>query len=300
MSTVTKATKFPAAMVTEMFNQVRGKSSLAKLVGSAPIPFTGVDVFTFSMSNKISVVGEAGAKPAGDAVVGTVQIRPVKVVYQSRVTDEFVRASEEKKLEYLKAFMEGYATRIAEGFDEMALHGVNPASGSAASGTIGNNHLDYVVANYSSGANKITWTAGTNNPDDKLEAAIATLGGTANAAILGPTIRTALAGMTVSAGEGRKYPEFAWGQTPDNLGGMAIDANKTVEVNSSKDRAVVFNSEAFKWGFASDISFEVIEFGNPDGGTYDLKQSNEVILRSEAYIGWGFLDNSQFALVVAP
>lgn len=300
MATVTMSTKFPAEMVTDMFNKVRGKSSLAKLVGADPIPFVGVDVFTFSMDNKVSVVGEGGAKPAGGATVGTVQIRPVKVVYQSRVSDEFVKASEEKQLAYLRAFAEGYATRIAEGFDEMALHGVNPATGSAASGTIGNNHMDYVITNYSSAANKVTWTSGTNNPDDKLEAAIAKLDGEADAIILGPTIRTAMANMTVSSGEGRKYPEFAWGQVPSDLGGIAIDANKTVEVNSSKDRAFVFNSDAFKWGYASDISFEVIEYGNPDGGTYDLKQANEVLLRSEAFIGWGFLDNSQFASVVAP
>lgn len=299
MSTVTMSTKFPAELVTEMFSKVRGKSSIAKLVAAEPIPFTGKDVFTFSMDHKISVVGEGGAKPDGAATVGTVQIRPVKVVYQSRVSDEFVKASEEKKMAYLKAFSEGYATRIAEGFDEMALHGVNPYAGTA-SAVIGNNHMDYVIANYSSGANKITWTSGTNNPDDKLEAAIATLDGDADAIILGPTIRSALASMTVSAGEGRKYPDFAWGQTPSDLGGIKIDSNKTVEVNSSKDRAFVFNSEALKWGFASDISFEVIEYGNPDGGTYDLKQANEVLLRSEAFIGWGFLDNSQFAQVVAP
>lgn len=298
MATVTKSTKFPAEIVTEMFSKVRGKSSLAKLAAADPIPFCGVDVFTFSMDHKISVVGEGAAKPDGASTVGTVQIRPVKVVYQSRVSDEFVRASEEKKLAYLKAFAEGYATRIAEGFDEMALHGVNPYAGTAST-VIGNNHMDYIVANYSSGANKITWTSGTNNPDDKLEAAIAALEGTADAVILGPTIRTALAGMTTTGGA-KLYPEFAWGQVPADLGGMGIDSNKTVEVNSSKDRAFVFNSEAFKWGFASDISFEVIEFGNPDGGTYDLKQANEVCLRSEAFIGWGFLDNSQFAAVVAP
>lgn len=298
MATVTMSTKFPAELETEMFNKVRGKSSLAKLAASEPIPFVGKDVFTFSMDNKVSVVGEGAAKPVGGAAVGTVQIRPVKVVYQSRVSDEFVKASEEKKLAYLKAFAEGYSTRIAEGFDEMALHGVNPASGSS-SAVIGNNHMDYIITNYSSAANKVTWTSGTNNPDDKLEAAIAKLEGDADSIILGPTIRTALAGMATTAGA-KLYPEFAWGQVPDTLGGQKIDANKTVEVNSSKDRAFVFNSNAFKWGFASGITFEVIEYGNPDGGTYDLKQANEVLLRSEAFIGWGFLDNSQFASVVAP
>lgn len=299
MATVTMGTKFPAELVTEMFSKVKGKSSIAKLVGEEPIPFTGTDVFTFSLDGKISIVAEGGAKPAGGATVGTVQIRPVKVMYQSRVSDEFMKASEEKQLEYLSKFADGYAKIIAEGFDEMAMHGVNPAAGTA-SAVIGNNHMDYIVANYASGANKITWTSGTNNPDDKLEAAIAAIDGDADCVILGPTIRTAIANMVVSAGEGRKYPDFAWGNTPESLGSSKLDKNKTVEANSSKDRAFVFSGEAFQWGYAEDITFEVIEYGNPDGGTYDLKQANEVLLRSEAYIGWGFLDNSQFAAVVAP
>ena len=41
----------------------------------------------------------------------------------------------------------------------------------------------------------------------------------------------------------------------------------------------------------------VIEYGNPDGGSYDLKQANQVLLRSEAWIGWGILDANAFCLV---
>ena len=82
MATVTMGTKFPAELVKEMFSKVKGKSSIAKLVGEEPIPFTGTDVFTFSLDGKISIVAEGGAKPAGGATVGTVQIRPVKVMYQ--------------------------------------------------------------------------------------------------------------------------------------------------------------------------------------------------------------------------
>ena len=129
MATVTMSTKFPAEMVTEMFNKVRGKSSLAKLVGADPIPFTGVDVFTFSMDNKVSVVGEGGAKPAGGATVGTVQVRPLKVEYGVRVSDEFMIASEERQIEILRPFTEGFAKKLARALDMMAIAKVNPKDG---------------------------------------------------------------------------------------------------------------------------------------------------------------------------
>ena len=44
MATVTMGTKFPAELVTEMFSKVKGKSSIAELVGEEAIPFTGTDV----------------------------------------------------------------------------------------------------------------------------------------------------------------------------------------------------------------------------------------------------------------
>ena len=41
---------------------------------------------------------------------------------------------------------------------------------------------------------------------------------------------------------------------------------------------------------------EVIQYGDPDGQG-DLKRTNEVVLRAEAYIGWGILNADSFALV---
>lgn len=297
MATVKKASLFPSELATEMFNKVKGHSSIAKLVGQDPIPFNGKDVMTFSMDSDVSIVGESANKPAGGATVAAVQIRPVKVVYQSRISDEFMYASEEAKLDYLTAFAEGFSKKIGEGMDKMMIHGVNPATGSA-SNIIGNNHIDYIVTNYASGANKVTYTSGTDDADAKLEAAIGKLEGEANCAILNPTFRDDIAAQ--GSDDKRKYPEFAWGAVPANLGQVALDQNKAVSANSSKDRAIVFNKDAVKWGFVKEIPLEVIEYGDPDGAGTDLKQANEVLLRSEAYIGWGFLDNSQFAEVVAP
>lgn len=292
MAAITKGTMFPTQLVTEMFNQVKGKSSIAKMAESAPIPFNGTTEFTFSMDNKVAVVGEGGQKPAGDATVTPVVIRPIKVVYQSRVSDEFKYASEEARLNYLKAFAEGFSKRIAEGLDEMIMHGVNPYSGTASS-VIGNNNLDYVIGQAS---NTIVLGHDSTTADANIDEAIA-LVEDANGIVLGKTVRSAIANLLSTSGA-KMYPEFAWGATPNELGGMKLDTNKTVEANNATARAYVGDFTALKWGFAKEVPLEVIEYGNPDGAG-DLKNTNEVILRSEAYVGWGILDGEAFASVVA-
>lgn len=297
MATITKSTKFPALLEKEMFNAVKGKSAVAQMAAAEPIPFVGKDVFVFNMPNEISVVAESGAKPAGDAAVTSVQIRPIKVVYQSRVTAEFLYASEEEQMNVLATFAEGFARKMGKGLDIMVQTGVNPASGSA-SAVIGNNHLDYVLANYDSGSHLVSYTSGTDDPVTKLEAALDKVED-ANGIILGTTLRSDIAGLKGS-GKQPAYPEFGFGGAPEVLGACKLAVSSNVEANSSKDRAIVGNWDAFRWGFAKELPLEVIEYGNPDGGTYDLKQANEVLLRSEAFIGWGFLDPDAFAIVKAP
>lgn len=299
MSTVNKSTLFPANLITEVFNKVAGHSSLAKLSASKPVSFVGDDVFTFSLDGNVSVVGESAAKPAGSATVSSKQIRPVKVVYQARVSDEFMRASEEKRIDILTQFAEGFAKKIAYGFDVMAMHGNNPATGSA-SAVVGNNNLDYVVANYNTGSNKITLGHNSTAVDANIEEAIAKVEDaekTVTGIVIAPAIRTAMAALTQNSGE-RKYPDFAFGGVPSNLGGATLDVNGSVSANSEGARVYAGDfANAFRWGYSLNIPLEVIEYGNPDGGSYDLKQANEVCLRTEAFIGWAFLDEAAFAEV---
>lgn len=300
MAAITKSTLFPAELAKEMFSKVTGHSSLAKLSASEPVPFCGKDTFVFDFSNEVSVVGESGQKPAGDATVTSVPMKPVKVVYQSRITDEFLKASEEKQLEYLKSFADGFKKKVGAGLDKMALHGVNPATGSAASTIIGNNHLDYVISNYSSGANIITLEHDSSAIDANIEEALAKVEDAeyaVNGIIMAPAARTKMANLTQNTGE-RKYPDFAFGAFPTVLGNGALDVNPTVSANSNKARVYVGDFQnAFKWGYADEIPLEIIEYGDPDGAGTDLKNVNQILLRSEVYIGWAFLNAAAFAEV---
>lgn len=53
-----------------------------------------------------------------------------------------------------------------------------------------------------------------------------------------------------------------------------------------------------KWGYAKEIPFEVIKYGDPDNSGKDLKGYNQVYLRAEVYLGWGIMDGASFVRIV--
>lgn len=291
----TSGTLFNPVLVTEMFSKVKGHSSLAKLSGASPMPFAGTDTFVFTMDGEAAIVGEGAQKPAGDAAITSVTIKPIKFVYQHRVTDEFIRLSEEKQIPYLRAFADGFSKKIARALDIAAFHGVNPATGSA-SAIVGTNSFAGKVTD---SGHIITYNSST--PDDNIDAAVAAIQGSdgvVNGVAMAPAMGAAIGSMKMTDSGAAMYPEFRFGGNPAAFGALASDVNGTVSFGANqKLRAVVGDfANCFKWGYAANIPLEIIQFGDPDGQG-DLKRTNEVVLRSEAYIGWGILDANSFALI---
>lgn len=294
---LSKSTYFPPELTNEMFNLVRGKSSLARLSQATPIPFNGETVFTFNFDKEVDVVAENGAKSNGGGTIAPVNIAPVKVEYGMRVSDEFRFASEEIQLQYLRAFAEGFASKLARGIDIMALHGYNPRTGTA-SAVIGTNNFDSQVSN------TVTYSAAA--ADANIEAAIALVEGAEHEVtglVMSPALRTALAAMKKGTNSNEAlFPELAWGANPGTINGLPVDVNSTVSANSNLDRGIVGNfRDFFRWGYARQIPIEVIEYGNPDNDANagDLKGHNQIYLRGEAYVGWGILVPAAFARIVA-
>ncbi|MBQ6359365.1 MAG: phage major capsid protein [Clostridia bacterium] len=294
---LSKGALFPPLLTNELINKVRGKSSLAALSESEPVRFNGTSIFTFSLDKEVDLVAENGSKSNGGATVGTISMAPVKIEYGARVSDEFVRASEEVQLQYLRAFAEGFARKAARGLDIMAFHGYNPRTGSAST-VIGTNHMDSQVVQ--------TETFNGSTPDANIENAIALIEANEHEVTglaMSPAMRAALAAMKRGSTSNESlFPELAWGSNPGTIRGLRADTNSTVSFNSNADRAVVGNfRDFFRWGYAAEIPLEVIEYGNPDNDADagDLKGHNQVYLRAEAYIGWAILDPSAFARVVA-
>ena len=295
MATLKQGELFKPELVKQMFSKVKGRSTLAKLSNQTPIPFTGVEQFIFNLEGNAQIVGEGGLKSANDATITSKVIKPIKFVYQARITDEFKYASEEKQIEYISLFADGFAKKIAEGFDIAAIHGLEPKSLTDASFR-NINSFDGTVT-----ANVVKYDA--TKPDDNIEQAVKQVvakGGEVTGLALSTTLGGGLGALKDTTGN-RLYPEFRFGQNPDSFYGMKSDINKTLTIaggTAKTDHAIVGDFQnMFKWGYAENVPLEIIEYGDPDGSGRDLKAYNEILLRAEAFIGWGILDTDAFARV---
>lgn len=290
MATSTNAILTPK-MVSGLFAKVKGHSSLAKLSGQAPIAFNGNEIMTFSMDGEAAIVAEGAKKPAGEAAFKPVTITPIKFVYQHRVSDEFIHASEEDAIPYLQAFTDGFSVKIARAIDIAAIHGQNPIDGTAADSVSGKS-FDTLITQ------KITYDAAT--ADENIDSAVATIlanDGNITGIAMSPDFGAAMAKIKVNGVV--QYPEFRFGGNPESFAGYGSDINNTISFKESKDKAIIGDfAGAFRWGYAANVPLEVIQYGDPDG-LGDLKRQNQVCLRAEAYVGWGILDPESFVRIVA-
>lgn len=291
-----QSTLFKPELVKELISKVQGRSVLAKLSNQTPIPFNGVEQFIFNLEGNAQIVGEGEQKGAGKALLTSKVIKPLKFVYQARITDEFKYASEAKQIEYLSQFADGFAKKIAEAFDIAAIHGLEPKGLTNASFKDTNSFDGVITGN--------TVAYAEDKVEENIETAVQTIvakGGEVTGLALSPAAGQALAKIKVNGVA--QYPEFRFGQNPDSFYGMKSDINKTLSTTggtAETDHAIVGDFQnRFKWGYAENIPMEIIEYGDPDGAGRDLKAYNEILLRAEAFIGWGILDADAFARVKA-
>ena len=282
---------FPHDLVTEVFTTAKGHSSIAKLADQTPVSFSGTDVMVFQLDGEVNLVGENGKKAAHDNSNDVVQIKPVKIEYGARVSDEFLRCSEEKQLEYMRGFAEGFANKIARGLDIMVMHGTNPKTGTAATTLIGTNSLDT-----NTDVTPVTYVPGTPDPEGNIATGLAALGDYDFSGLaIDKTFASELAKVEINGV--KQYPQLAWGANPESINGVATDINTTVSAVTGSHGYMGDFKGAFKWGYADVVNFDVIEYGDPDNSGNDLKGYNQVYLRAEAWIGWAIFDGAAFARI---
>lgn len=279
---------FDPELVEDLFNQVRGKSSLATLCKQTPIAFVGNKVMVFSMDKEVALVGEGEERGHGGVTVAPVKIVPLEIEYGARISSRFMTASEEEQLDMLEAFNEGFSAKVARGIDIMAFHGVNPRTGEAS--PLITQHFDKIdqTVNYDASA-----------PDTCVDDAVALIGDfDASGIAMAKTFASALGKIRNSSG-GKEYPGLSWGGNPKEVNGVASSVNSTVSFGSSKDMAIVGDfANCVKWGYAKDVKLEIIPYGDPDNTGKDLAGHGQVYLRGTAYVGWGILVEDAFARVV--
>lgn len=281
---------FTPERVAGMINKVKGHSSLALLTQQEPVPFNGNEVFSFTLDKDIDLVDESGAKSAGGATIDKVKMLPVKVEYSARFSDEMWYSGEEAQLNILKEFTEGYAKKLARGLDLMAFHGVNPRTKTTSELVSGKSFDKVVDQTIEYNAEKV---------DDVLEDGIFLIQnseGAINGIAMSPVAGRDLSKIEVNGV--RQYPEFRMGAKPDNLSGMKVDINETVSAVGDTHMYVGDFANSVKWGYAKNIGLQIHTAGDPDNSGRDLAGHNEIMLRSETYIGWGILDKNSFARVI--
>lgn len=285
----TRGSLFDQTLVKDLVSKVTGKSSLAALCAQTPIPFNGMKEMIFSMDKEIDIVAEGGGKSEGGITATPVVINPIKFEYGARVSDEFLYATEEEQIDILTAFNDGFAKKVARGFDLAAMHGINPRSGTAST-VVGTNHFDGKVT-----GNTVTYAAAT--PDVNLESAIAQIGDNdVTGMALSKTFGSAMA--NVKANGVKVYPEFSFGASPTSLNGIGVSVNSTVSGGSTKDHAIIGDFQnGFKWGYSKEIPIEIIKYGDPDNSGKDLKGYNQIYIRAEIYLGWGILLPEAFSVI---
>lgn len=284
------STGFPAELVREVFVGAKGHSSIAKLANQIPVAFSGTDIMAFSFGGEVNLVAEGAAKGQHTNGNSVINIVPLKIEYGARVSDEFLRCSDEKRLEHLRAFNDGFAKKIARGLDIMVMHGVNPKTGSAAQ-AIGKNSFDT-----NDDVTPVVYNAASPDPEGNINTAIAAIGDYDFTGLaMSKSFASALANVKVNGVP--QYPQLAWGANPESINGVPTDVNSTVSKVATEYAYAGDFENAFKWGYADRINFEVIEYGDPDNAGSDLKGHNQVYLRAEAWIGWAILDGSAFARI---
>lgn len=302
--------RFTPELVNTLIDRVKGASALAQLSQQTPIPFNGMKEYTFNMDNEVDLVAESGAKSRGGVSFEPITIVPYKVEYGARMSQEFLMATEDEQIDFLAKFAEGFARKVAKGIDLMAIHGVNPRTGTA-SDLIGNNCFDKAVSQIVTVNSSTTATV-----DAQMETAIGLVQASdedVTGAAISPYFRSELAKMTYGDGQ-KMYPDLAWGSAPGQINGLPTQVSSNVpacpkvedvtvvttddSTKTTTDHVLVGNfSDYFKWGYAKEIPLKVIEYGDPDNSGRDLQGYNEIYVRSEIFVGWGILVPNAFAMI---
>lgn len=287
-------TLYPPQLVKELFSKVKGKSVLAKLSKQDPVPQEGKEYFVFNLEGNAQIVGEGEQVKGGKADIKPKVVSPYEITYQTRVSEKFLTMSEEKQIDFLEKFNEGFSKKLAEAIDIAAIHGLEPKSMTDGSFRDTNSFDGLVKTNI------------VNYEENKIESNINTairalkaLGEETNGILFSTKASQDMS--EIKENNVVKYPQFQFGQTPEVFAGMKSEETKNMVVtggNAEKDHVIVGDFEnSFKWGYVDSVSLEVIKYGDPDGAGRDLKAHNEVCLRAKVNVGWGILDEKAFARV---
>lgn len=294
----------PKHMVPGVWQKAQGQSVLARLSAAEPQEFGEQQYMTLTAPPRGEVVGEGAQKSESTATFAPVTAIPRKVQVTQRFNQEVKWADDSRQLGVLQVMSDLSGVALGRALDLIAIHGINPLTGAALSGS---------PAKILDSTNVVELTTATLAvPDQAIEAAIGLVledSLAPDGVALDNSYAFKLA--TQRDSQGRKlYPELGFGTDASSFSGLSAAVSDTVRggpeavtpstgayrTTNPNIKAIAGDFSAFRWGVQVNIPLELIEFGDPDG-LGDLKRQNQIAIRAEVVYGIGIMSTDAFAVV---
>lgn len=279
--------------IDKIFTEGENRGAVLSLLDETPSINVGQNKpLVMSGRAKGALVHEGGAKPDNGRKIVAKPFTTVKLVYSQRVTDEFMMWDRERQGNFVSRLVSDWIRKsLGRDIDTVVIHGLDPMT----------NTLDTELSDYLTKAGSSIAVPSTGDT----AAAIDTDFGTAVSALDGqditgvaisPDAATKLA--TITEGNEKKYAGLGvFGLTGGTIAGKR--AASTPEVAANGTKLILGDWSQLYLGFAGEADWKTIEYGNPDGGSADLQNVNQVCIRMELKFGFRVLDPTAFAVVAS-
>lgn len=266
--------------------------AVLSLVPETPLINVGENVpLVMGARAKGALVHEGGAKPDNGRQVTPKPFTTVKLVYSQRVTDEFMMWDRERQGDFVSRLVADWTRKsLPRDIDTVVLHGYDPYSN-----TLDATLSDYLTKAGSSIAVPATGTTASDIDTDFATAVAALDGQDINGVAISADAAAKLS--TIAENGVKKYAGLGvFGLEGDTIAGKRAASSPEVGAINGTE-LIIGDWSQLLLGFAGNADWKVIEYGNPDGGSYDLQNVNQVCIRLELKFGFRVLDPEAFAVV---
>ena len=288
-ATNTTNIKLPVEIAKDLVSKVADTSVIQTLSASSPAIFANRASILFTQDPEAEIVGESTQHSSQ-----TVGLKPVdhiikKLSVTVRFSNEVQWADEDSQLQIVDAIVDKSAAALGRGLDYLVFHGLNPATGMAATG----------LTALTAGATAVTATTDPAADLDALADAV-DQGYSISGIGLSKAYASSLRKVRVKNTGLRMFPEIPINLNTGVVDGLAAATSNTVSgtlaKTATKVLAVMGDFNLIKWGIVRDINIETIETGDPDG-LGDLKRLGQVAYRAEVVYSYAVIDPKGFAVL---
>ncbi|WP_314951608.1 phage major capsid protein [Lancefieldella parvula] len=288
-ATNTTNIKLPVEIAKDLVSKAADTSVIQTLSASSPAIFANQASILFTQDPEAEIVGESAQHSSQSVGLKPVDHNIKKLSVTVRFSNEVKWADEDSRIQIVDAIVDKSAAALGRGLDYLVLHGLNPATGMAASG----------LTALTAGATAVTATTDPAADLDALADAVDP-GYSISGIGLSKAYASSLRKVRVKNTGLRLFPEIPISLKTGVVDGLAAATSNTVSgalaKTPTKVLAVMGDFNLIKWGIVRDIDLETIETGDPDG-LGDLKRLGQIAYRAEVVYSYAVIDPKGFAVL---